>query len=251
MLRLLLPLSLILQGFCLWHAYRNNADQKWYWIIVFIPFAGCGLYLYDAFYSRRNVETVAESLKQVVNSNYKIEKLEKEVKFNSSFKNKVNLADAYTEIGRYREAIALYEDCREGYMADDEPLARKLLESLFLDKQYDRCIGIGKLLADSRSFANSDERVSLAWALHYQGMSEQSHRHFTEMDKSYSNYDQRFAFCRFLIETGKPEEARQKTETLMAEFNTMKSTERRVNRLVIDNIRDLVRQMDSAKGAVS
>jgi len=250
MFRLLLPFSLMLQGFCLWHAYRNRADQKWYLIIVFIPYIGCFIYLYDAFYSRQTVEAVGENLKAVVNSNYKIEKLEKELKHSSSFKNKVNLADAFTEIGRYRDAIALYEECRDGYMADDEPLARKLLGALFLDKQYDQCIEIGKQLSGSRSFANSDERISLAWALHYQGQSDQSHRHFTEMDRSYSNYDQRFAFCRFLVETGKPDEARQKTETLMAEFDSMKSTERRVNRNVIDSIRDLIQQIDAKKGAV-
>jgi len=246
MLKLFYPL-LVLQGFCLWHAYKSNAGQKWYWLIVFLPYVGCFLYLYDAFYSRRTVEVIGEELKSVVNSNYKIEQLEKALKFSSNVKNRMNLADAYAEIGRYKDAIAQYEESREGYMADDEQLSRKLLGALFLDKQYDRCIEIGKQLSGSKSFRNSDQHMDLAWALHYQGQTDESYKHFADMDREFSNYDHRYAFCRFLIATGKAEEAKQKADVLMAEIEMMKSNERRVNRSAIDEIKNLVREIAAMK----
>ena len=243
MYRLFFPL-LILEGFCLWHAYKNHAEQKWYWIIVCIPYVGCFIYLYDAFYARRTGESLAEGLKQVVSSNYKIEKLEQDVQFSSNVRNKINLAEGYAEIGRYKDAIAIYEECREGFMIDDEPLSRRLLQALFLDKQYDRCISIGNELKGSKSFRDSDARISLAWALHHQGFSDQSYLHFKDMDREFSNYDQRYAFCRFLMDTGKHDEARKKADVLMAEFDMMKTIERRVTRHVIDATRLLRREMD-------
>src|ERR1044071_3743878 len=111
-------IMLALQGFCLYHAYQHRTDQKWYYLIIFIPYIGCFIYLYDAFYSRRSVTQVSEALKQVVNSNYRIEQLEKEAQFNNSATNSIRLADAYIEAGRYAEAAELYANCRLGFLAD-------------------------------------------------------------------------------------------------------------------------------------
>src|SRR4051812_13448934 len=86
---------LILQAFCLYHAYKNNNQQKWYWIIIFFPVVGCVIYLYDNFYSKHKLQSISEVAKNLVNSNRRIEQLERDVKFNDNVTNKVNLADAY------------------------------------------------------------------------------------------------------------------------------------------------------------
>ena len=49
--------------------------------------------------------TSRKGLKQVVNSNYRIEQLESAVKFSNSAWNKMDLADAYVAIGRNGEAV--------------------------------------------------------------------------------------------------------------------------------------------------
>jgi len=58
-------------------------------------------------------------LKQVVNSNYKIEQLEKSLRFVDNYANKLNLADAYMDHGRFKEAVDLYQGCLNSFMADD------------------------------------------------------------------------------------------------------------------------------------
>jgi hypothetical protein len=112
---------LALQAFCLYHAYSNRSNQKWYYLIIFIPYVGCFIYLYDAFYSRRNVTQVTEVFKHVVNNNYKIEQLEKAAEFNDSATNNIRLADAYLETGRYPEAAVLYEGCRSVFFPKMKP----------------------------------------------------------------------------------------------------------------------------------
>ncbi|HEY8937946.1 MAG TPA: hypothetical protein VIM65_22140 [Cyclobacteriaceae bacterium] len=110
---------LILQGFCLYHAYKNHAEQRWYWLIMFLPGIGCIIYLYQNFYSSRNIKNIEQGLKQVVNSNYKIEQLEKSLRFVDNYANKLNLADAYMDHGRFKEAVDLYQGCLNSFMADD------------------------------------------------------------------------------------------------------------------------------------
>lgn len=247
MFQFLLPL-LLLAGFCLWHANKRNADQKWYWIILILPYLGCFIYLYDSFYGKRTDETIAEGIKQVAStnstSNYKVEKLERDVKFSSNVKNMMMLAEAYIEVGRHKEAIALYEECRVGYLADDMALGRKLLHAFYLDRQYERCVELGKELSGDKSFNNCDQRVSYALALHGVGQSDQCYKHFADMDKQHSNYDQRYAFCQFLVDTNKVDEAKQKAATLTGEFNVMKRHERKAWEIVIDRVKNLQQEIE-------
>lgn len=57
-------------------------------------------YLYETFYSRRNVSSPGEGVRQAVNGNYRTERLEKAVRFNDNVTNKALLADAYAGAGR-------------------------------------------------------------------------------------------------------------------------------------------------------
>src|SRR6187402_50163 len=127
---------LIIQALCLYHAYRNNAEQRWYWLIIFIPGIGCALYAYHHLYSRENVQTITQTVKEVVNSNYRIEQLEKALRFSENVTNKINLADAYMQVARYNDAAVLYKDSMQGFMADDPTVQMKLLHAYFLQQDY-------------------------------------------------------------------------------------------------------------------
>src|SRR5688572_7886882 len=131
MLGLYTPL-LILQAFCVYHAYKNNVEQRWYWLIIFFPLVGCLIYLYHNFYNQSTVQTISQGVKGVVNSNYRVEQLEKALRFNDNVANKVNLADAYAKLGRFEEAIELYTDCLSGFMAEDPELRMKVVHAAFM-----------------------------------------------------------------------------------------------------------------------
>jgi hypothetical protein len=239
---MLLPwfyVMLALQGFCLYHAYQHRTDQKWYYLIIFIPYIGCFIYLYDAFYSRRSVEQVSEALKQVVNSNYKIEQLEKEAEFNDSATNNIRLADAYIEVGRYPEAAELYDNCRVGFLSDDESLQRKLLKAWYLNREFEKCEAIGNELINTKAFRNSEERIGLALALHKLGKTDQAKQHFEDMNRSFTNYVQRQAYCEFLISTNDLASAKTLAGELAQEFEMMKGPEKRVHRTIIRQVADI------------
>jgi hypothetical protein len=236
----------ILQAFCLFHAYKSRTDQKWYWIIIFFPYVGCIIYLYDAFYTRRAVTTVAEGLKQVVNTNYRTEHLEREVNFSDNTKNKILLADEYVVNGRFNEAVDLYESCRDGYMVEDEPLKRKLMHALFLDKQYDKAVVFGEELKGTKDFRNAMERISLACAYQSLGRTEEAEKHFSDMDRTFTNYPHRFSYCEFLLATDRKDKAKEKLNELLGEIEQMKGPERRVHRDDIRRIEELRRSLNAS-----
>lgn len=236
----------ILQAFCLFHAYKARTDQKWYWIIIFFPYVGCIIYMYDAFYSRRTVTTIAEGLKQVVNSNYRLEQLERDVKFSNNSRNKILLADEYVANGRFEEAVELYESCRDGYMVEDEPLKRKLMHALFLNKQYDKAVVFGEELNGTKDFRNALEHISLAWCYQNLGRTEEAEKHFADMDRSFTNYPHRFSYCEFFLATDRQEKAKDKLDELLEEIEQMKGPERRVHREIIRQIEELRRSLNAS-----
>lgn len=230
---------LALQAFCLYHAYRNHVEQRWYWFIIFFPGIGCLIYLYHNFYNRSSIETIAEGVKVVVNSNYKVEQLEKALRFSDNITNKTNLADAYVSCGRYDEALTLYKECLTGFMADDPVIRIKVLFTSFLKKDYEATVAYGEELESEKRFQKSEERAAYAWALHHTGKTEQAEKVFQQMDSSFTNYRQRIEYCKFLMAIGKPEALQSKLQEMNEELEHMKGPERKFYRQVAREIRDM------------
>jgi hypothetical protein len=229
MLRLYTPVF-ILQAVTLYLAYRNNAEQRWYWFIIFFPGLGSLLYLFDQYYSQRNISSLTETVKEVVNSNYKTEQLEKAQRFSDNTINRLNLADAYMEIGRYAEAINLYQSTLTGFMEDDPVVRMKLLNALFMAKSYDQVIMLGEKLESEKTFKNAESRISYAWALHYQGKPEAAEKVFQDMNKPFTNFKHRVEYCALLSESSRKEEASVLLEELLEEFENMRGPERKLHR---------------------
>ncbi|HEY5916443.1 MAG TPA: hypothetical protein VIU13_03545 [Chryseolinea sp.] len=238
MLGLFTPI-LLLQAFCVYHAYRNNVEQRWYWLILFLPLFGCIIYLVQNFNSASSIKSLEENVKAAVISNYKTEQLEKALRFSDSVKNKISLADEYVIIGRYVEAIQLYESSLQGFMSDDPSLRMKLLSAHFMNEDYGAAVQYGDNLKSETVFKNSEVRVTYAWSIYQTGQAALAETIFADMDKSFSNYYHRLEYCKFLIKIEKVELAKEKLTELMQEFDHVKGPERRLNRETFSQVKDL------------
>lgn len=228
---------LFLQAFCIYHAYRKNAEQRWFWLIVLLPLVGSVIYLVYNFNNRETLDTLKENVKVAVNSKYRLEKLENALKFSDNITNKLNLADAYTEEGRHQEAIALYAECLQGFMADDPAIRMKLLKAFYLNGNYRAVVEYGNELESERSFKDSDARVAYAWSLFHEGNVPQAEHVFDQMNIAFTNYHHRMEFCKFLLKTEKPHAAKETLTSMMKEFDQMQSGERRLMRDVLSEVK--------------
>lgn len=243
----LLPLLIITEAFCLYHAYTNKAEQKWFYLILFLPFIGCGIYLYHHFYSRKNLETISEGVKAVINTNYQVENLEKGVEFADTIENKSMLADKYVEMKRYDDAITLYESCLEGFNHDNPEIISRLVKVNQIQGNYENSVFYAEKIENNIDFMNSEEKSYYAWSLFELGRSETAEEKFKEMDRTFSNYFQRLQYSRFLHKSGRREESLDKLTQLINEFDQMGSQEKRFHRDVQQAIRGLQSEVSREK----
>lgn len=230
---------LLLQAFCIYHAYRKNAEQRWFWLIALFPLIGSVIYLIQNFNNRTTLDALKENVKVVVNSNYRLDQLEKALRFSDNITNKLNLADAYTEAGRHQEAIALYAECLQGFMADDPAIRMKLLKARYLNGDYGAVVECGDKLESERSFKDSDARVAYAWSLFHEGNVARAENVFNQMDIAFTNYYHRMEFCKFLLKTDRSDAAKENLTNLMKEFDQMQSGERRLMRHVLSEVKEV------------
>ncbi len=226
-------LILALQGFCLFHAYKNGTGQKWYWIIIVVPLLGCLFYLYENVYSTPNIGNITEGVKGFVYSNYAVEKLEKEVKYSETYSNKLNLADAYTERGRYDEAIQLYESCRKGSYESNPDLLRKMIQALYLKKDYNRVVELGKQLENVKNLGDNEDKIAYAWALYFTGNAPKAEAEFRKLDAKFANFPARLQLAKFFIETQRTNDAKNLLTTIIDEHNGMDSYEKNLKKPVV------------------
>lgn len=238
---------ILLQAFCLYHAYSKKEEQRWFWIILMLPVIGSLIYLYHTFYNRRDIENLAEEVKGSFVNNYKIDKLEKALVFSNSVTNKIKLADEHLIHGNYERAEYLYESCLNGIYKDDSNLLMNLVKVNYLKKDFDKVIDYGSRITDKTIFNKSEEKVALAWSFHEKGKEVEALQIFEEMDTRFSNYNQRLEFAKYLDKIESSELAIEKIETLLGEIDAMDNYEKKLMRKTYRIIKNYHAQLLKSK----
>lgn len=231
------PLILILQVYCLYHAYKNKSEYIWFWVIIILPFIGSLIYLYIHVYSRKNVTKLAEGVKHTFVSNYAIDKLEKEIQYADTVTNRLQLADVHSASENYLRAIELYESCLSGMYEDDPTILLKLIKNHYLMEHYDQVIEIGEKLEGRTEFKNADARIAYAWALFRNNQMGKAKEQFEGMNVRFSNYKHRIDYADFLKRTGQVDQSKQLLQHLLLEIDSMDQDEKRAKRSIHKQIK--------------
>jgi hypothetical protein len=232
-------LILGLQGFCLFHAYKNNNTQKWMYLIIFLPAIGSIMYLYDNFYSKRNIGDLGENVKRIVNSNYDVERLEKEHQLADTIHNKKALGDAYLNVGRYEEALSLFNESMQGGYANDVYLKMKKLQAMYLLARYDEAVIIGEEIMNNNDFQKSDQKIALAISYAKIGNDDKADALFSSMNFPYCNYKHRVEYYRYLLQKNRLEEAKNLGKKLEDEFAFMNNLEKKTHAVAMKEFRSV------------
>lgn len=224
---LLYYFTIILQVYCLYHAYKNRNNYYWFFIIFFIPLLGCLVYLFVNVFNKKDVEHIAEEITTIINPTKKIKDLEKELNFSNTFQNKINLADAYVEIGDYANAITFYEKALVGNFKDNPHTLNKLIFCYYQQKKFDKVLEYAAKIDLEKEFKKTNFFVGLAYE--HQNKFDQAEYHLRKLDVRYSNYSERIALCNFLIRYHKKEEAKEILQEIVNEINSSTSRTRNIN----------------------
>jgi len=240
---ILYPLIFILQGFCIYHAYKNQKGYHWYLIVLFLPIIGSLAYLFVNFGSTANMDTVSETIKGVVNSNYEVEKLLQESKYSDTITNRTKLADSYASQQKYLQAIALYESCLVGFNTDDLMTKEKLMVAKYFIEDYEAVQKIGDTLNEIPAFKNSESRIVYAWSLNFRDNTEKAEKVFKAMVIRFGNYVHRTEYAKFLIEQKRPLEAKKLLTELEDEISHMDTDEQRRKKSIRKEINNILKTL--------
>ena len=221
-------LILVLQAICVWHSYRRGTQQKWIWVIVFLPVVGSVVYIFSEIIQRRHVSAAKGGLLDIVNPGGRIKKLEKNFEFSGTFTNRIALADAYLEAGMYDKAIALYEPVLTGNLFDNSDGAIKnLMQAYYKANRFNDVVKIAPKVLNSLEFTKSKANLYYALSLEEISKSREAETEFKKMNQRFCNYEQRCHYGLFLQRQNQQAEAQQVFSAMVSEGQHLSGHEKR------------------------
>ncbi|MBS1566153.1 MAG: PLDc N-terminal domain-containing protein [Bacteroidetes bacterium] len=237
--------SIGLQALCVIHCMRRGNQQKWIWIIVFLPIVGCIAYIFTEMVNGRRLSSnVQDGVGAVFNSVGRIKKLEDNLRFTDTFNNRIALADAYLNAGQTDKAIALYEQSMTGAFTENELLLSRLIAAYYKVKRYDDILPLARKLYKTVPFARSRSHILYALALEQTGQYGQAEKEFETMKARFSNFEARYQYGMFLRRAGRDEEARKTFFTMLDEAPHLSRRERRYSRQWFAYAKDELAKME-------
>jgi len=236
-------ISIALQIICVIHCLRKGAEQRWIWLIVFLPYIGCIAYFFTEILPATqtgNLQTGLASL--FISPAGRIRRLEENLRFADTFNNRILLADAYKTAGRTQEAIELYTSSLTGAFTENEYVINQLISAYFETKQYPELIFLARKIYKRPQFARSEAHLLYARALDITGDKEGAEMEFKRMRGRFADFAARYQYSLFLQREGREKEAQDMLKDIVEEAHHLSSREKRSNRTWIQKSKEGLRK---------
>lgn len=235
-------ISIGLQIICVIHCLRKGTEQRWIWLIIFIPVIGCLAYIFTEVSPAGRTGAGQTGLSSLFMSPAgRIRRLEQNLHFANTFNNRILLADAYKAAGRTEEAIDLYSSSLTGAFTENEYVINQLISAYFETKQYPELILWARKIYKRPQFARSEAHLLFARALDITGDKEGAETEFKRMKGRFADFQARYQYSLFLQREGREKEAREMLKDIVGEAYHLSSRERRSNSTWIQKSREELR----------
>lgn len=242
MIRFYTPV-LILQLFCMYHAYKNKKDNFWYFLIFMLPLAGAIFYLFTQVFNKADIEKVADEITTAIIPSKNVKDAEKRLAFADTFQNRVALADAHFENGDYENASLQYEASLKGNFQKDFYVITQMISAMSQSQNYEEVIRLAEEVKDMHDFKNSKSQYIYGLALDKLGRIEEAEANLEVIDQRYSHYAERLVLAQFYEKTGKRAKAIEILEDIIMESEHMTAHNKRVYRSVVHEVKKFRTQL--------
>lgn len=221
-------LVIALQAFCIYHAIKNRSPYYWIFIIFFLSLIGCVIYIITQVYNKRDAEKITSEITNIINPTKKIKDLEKRLEFSESYQNRVNLADAYLEIGDNKNAIKHYKEALDGNFQNDFYVIKNMIEAFNNMGDYKSVVTHAEHIKSHPEFLKSHTQFLYGIALEKEGKLEAAEENLEAIDVRFSFYDERLLYAQFLLNIGKNDKAKDILEALTSEGQYMTKPNKKI-----------------------
>jgi FimV-like protein len=234
-------LTIAIQVYCIYHLFKNGKPIYWIFVILFLPLLGSVVYLITQVYNRKDAEMIQSNVTQFINPTKKIKDLEKQLEFSDSYGNRMNLADAYFEIGDYQQAIPHYEEMLKNKLQNEFFPRRQLVICFSKLEEYDAVIANAERIKNNQEFRRSTSEFYYGHALYKSGKTKEAEAHLQSIDRPFSNYEERLELAKFYLDSNQNEKAKALLEEMASEADYMTKPNKKLFRSVINEVYKLLK----------
>ena len=236
-------LIVALQGFCIYHAFKNNKPYYWYFIIFFVPVLGAIIYILTQVFNKNDADKIQSELTSIINPTKKIKDLEKRLEFSDTYTNRIELAEAYMQNKDMPNAVASFKKTLEDTVQDDTYTRHQLVLCYFKLKNYTAVVEHAKVIINKPEFEGSRQQFCYGLALKELGKLEKAEVQLKQIDRPYSNYDERLELAKFYIENSRASEGKALLGEISNEAQYMTKPNRRIYRSTIVEVERLLKSL--------
>ncbi|WP_353778243.1 hypothetical protein [Winogradskyella sp. 3972H.M.0a.05] len=229
-----------LQAYCIYHWFKNRTDYYWVFLIIFLPVIGSLIYLITQVFNKKDVDKLQDDVVNIINPTKKIKDLESKVSFSDTFQNRLDLADAYFDIGDYNTAITNYLKAKNDYSQNDYYTIKKLIYSYFQKDEFTEVIGLAESIKSKSEFNGSYEQFLYGVSLERVGEIDKAETQLEQIDKRYSNYEERLDLAKFYLKHNKEDKAKTLLTEIHSESQHMTKPNRKLYRATIVEVEKLL-----------
>lgn len=236
-------LILALNGFCVYHSIKNKNNYYWIYLILFIPVVGAIIYLITQVYNKNDANKIQEGLTAILVPSKKVKDLERQLEFSDTYKNRVNLADAYLEMEDFNNAVKYYEIALKDKSQKSTYVVKQLIKCYYKMRDYGKAIDYSEKIKGLSEFKGSRAQFIYGLSLKENGRVVEAEKELKEIDQRYSNYEERLILAKFLLNNYKNEEAKSVLKEIYAESQHMTKPNRKQYRVTILEVEKLLRDI--------
>ena len=233
-------LLIIVQVYCLYHAYKNSKPYYWYFLIFFVPAIGPLIYIVTQMFNKNDAEKIQEEITLVLNPTKRIKDLEKKLQFIDTYTNRIELADAYFQNKDFTNAILNYNITLEDTVQDDLYARQNLILCYFQMKDYTAVIEQVEFIKAKSEFKGSKQQFCYGLALSELGKTAEAEVQLKAIDRPYSNYAERLELAKFYLDNNRTVEGKALLDEISIESQRLTKPNKKRYRTTIVEVQRLL-----------
>jgi hypothetical protein len=233
--------GLILQAVALVHFFQRRPESVWFWVIVFLP--PLGPLAYIAVEVLPDVGLLRHSFDSF-GRRKRIRALENLVLQNPASGNYEELADLYLDDGNFARARECYDKAISGRTDHPDPFYRRGIAEIRLDDYPAAVKDLEWVTARDPKYDSYRAMALLAHAYGKVGEAAKADALFTQATEFSTASETYFNYASFLAASGRPAEAREWAQRILAKKPTMPRYLRRIERPWFRKAAGLIKTLD-------
>ncbi len=165
------------------------------------------------------------------------------LEFSDSYTNRIALADAYVDNDDMPNAIVNYKHTINDTDQNDLYARQRLVLCYFQLEDYKGVIEHAEKILNHSEFVGSKQQFCYGLALKTIGKVDKAEVQLKQIDRPYSNYNERLELAKFYLDNHRTTEGAELLEEISSESQHMTKMNRRIYRSTINEVERLLKSL--------